>query len=168
MLARAAFLAALLALRASGAALVSTPDALLLALATMADPDIRVLAPILLPRTLRLDASHDGLALSGAHPSASLSLAAAAPPSPVLAITGAANITVRALAILHSPSAPRLYLFPAALALEGSSGVALSGLRVVGGVRIAGGAGRNSLSRSDVSNPRGAQNGTNCFRYCWA
>ena len=160
MLARATLLAALLALRALGATLVSTPAALLRALATMADPEVRILAPILLPRTLRLGASHSGLALIGAHPSAALLLSASAPPSPVLAISGAANITVRALAISHSPATPRQYLLPAALALADSSGVALSGLRVVGGVRIAGGAGRNSLSRSDVSNPRGAQNGT--------
>jgi hypothetical protein len=90
---------------------------------------------------------------------ASLELAAGVPGSALRIDDGATDVAVRdvrvALPLGEASWAGR----PAALAVRGATRVALEGLVVEGGVSLAGGA-RVALSWSDVSNARGAQNGT--------
>ena len=138
---------------AAAPALVTTERDLLAALRAPT-PHVRLSAALVLSATLHLPPR---ATLIGS-PGASLELAAGAA-GPVVRIAGAADVTLRDLRVAY-PAGASWRAQPAALLVEGgATRVALAGLVVEGGVALAGGVGI-TLSWSDISNARGAQNGT--------
>jgi hypothetical protein len=108
---------------------------------------------------LTLTSSHSGLHLSAAHAGSGLTLG----PAAALRLQGADHLTLSGLSIARlggGPATPSSWhALPAALSAQGCTHLTLTRLAVQGGVRLAG-CQHSALTRSDISNALGTQNGT--------